>query len=796
MEKDKEYYTRKEKCLISLSILVISAVIVIFVVCVSRSTIEGNVLRRVTNESEFLAKQQAEFINKVIEEQFHKAATLSGMLEKGLSFDDEGDRRIMSSFVENNELSMLGYIDESGNLTNQDGEQLGNVVDQDYFQDIITGKKEQICCYMKTTSFGNEPRIVFFSAVHQDGKVKGIVFFSKEVDLLKDSLFQQSMFNGKECSLIVDSKGDILVKNDRALEKHPAAKNMNDLYSDSEKLISVFQSKEKGSTIWGDKKEEVFAYSRIHENDWYLICVIDTDVARQEYASNLMSIQQSIILLSIVFTLTIIYCITLVFLRVRSKNREYKEYKKRYERILSLLEKMNCMILEYDVRTKKVKSNESFEEMFGYGIQNELFNRMPEENTNHPEFDYGGFVRELNYAIAHKVTTSFETSYCEDGSIYKMMSIVMMPLINENGRVTKVFLSFRETSDEHLQLKEMTDMFDQIPGGTYRYYLNYPARLEYAGKNLCKMLGYTVEEFYEIIGSNYYEIIVEKDREKYKKFLRQATRSQGVTSCQYSMKCKNGETIDVLDTMESIENSPNIMYGYSVVVDITEYVKRRNIIEQEFVQLEQNLEMMRVQNSTSQMQPHFLYNALSSIREVILIDPQYASDLIYDFTVYLRACIRTMQNGNLVSIHQEVNSIRAYVNIEKMRMGDRLKVNYDLQSEEFEIVPLSIQPLVENAVRHGIYPKGREGGIITIKTETLRDYNLITVKDNGVGFDYQKVRNEVESGIRDSIGLDNVMFRLKKQLQANIVIKSKIGEGTVVTVSVRRERKYDESDNS
>ena len=483
-------------------------------------------------------------------------------------------------------------------------------------------------------------------------------------------------------------------------------------------------------------------------------------------------------------------------MKIKNANKAEQEYKKQYDRVLSLLQKMKCMILEYDVRTKEVKSNTSFEETFGYGIQNEIFYRMPEYKMAHPEFDYDGFVRELNYAIEHKVTTSFETSYCEDNSVYKMLSIVMMPLIHENGQTTNVFLSLRETSDEHLQLKEMTDMFDQIPGGTYRYYLNYPAGLEYAGKNLCKMLGYTVEEFYQKVGSNYYEIIVEKDREKYKKFLKKAAHSPGVNSCQYSMKCKNGEIMDVLDTMESIENSPDIMYGYSVVVDITEYVKRRNIVQQEFVQLEQNLEMMRIQNSASQMQPHFLYNALSSIREVVLIDPQYASDLIYDFTVYLRACIRTMQNGEPIPIQQEINNIRAYVNIEKMRMGKRLEINYDLQSEEFKIVPLSIQPLVENAVRHGIYPKGREGGTITVKTETLKEYNLITVKDNGVGFDYQKVRDEVEKGVRDSIGLDNVMFRLKKQLEASIVIKSKIGEGTVVTVSIRRERESDESDNS
>ena len=148
-----------------------------------------------------------------------------------------------------------------------------------------------------------------------------------------------------------------------------------------------------------------------------------------------------------------------------------------------------------------------------------------------------------------------------------------------------------------------------------------------------------------------------------------------------------------------------------------------------------------------------------------------------------------MQNGEQISIRQEMDNIKAYVNIEKMRMGNRLNVTYDLTSEEFQVVPLSIQPLVENAIRHGIYRKGRKGGTVSIRTETLEKYNLITIKDDGVGFDYQKVRDEVERGERDSIGLDNVIFRLKKQLHANIVIKSEIGVGTEIAVSVPRERK-------
>ena len=783
-----QIFEKKEKYFVILLVLAVAAVIVTFVGGISRWTVEGNVVRRVNDESQFLAKQQAELINKVIEEQFDKVSTISGMMEKGLSFYDEKDRKILQAFVEKNNIRTLGYIDKKGNAIDYRGKVIGDVSDRTYFKNVITGKSRFVCQYLETTEFGDIPRIIFSTVFYENGNIKGVVFYSKDTDLLRENLFQQSMFDDMECSVVVDRDGDIIVKNERAEEKHPTADNINDICENSNKLMQHFKSVQSGSILWGDDKEKVFSYASIEQNDWYLICLVDTDVARHEYAPNLIAIRRSITLLATAFLFGIFCFGVLVILRFRNSSKVTMEYKMQYERVLGLLQKMKCMLLEYDIKTGKILTNHSFDAMFGEGLRDDFFERIPEHKARHPEFDYDGLIRELNHAIEYKVTTSFDSIYCADKFSYKMLSIVMMPLI-EKGQVTNVFGSIRETSAEHLQMKEKIDMFSQIPGGTYRYYLSEPVHLEYAGKKLCKMIGYTVEEFYENVGRYYSRIIVKEDRKKYRRFIQEAASSPGVRGCRYRIQCKNGEILPVLDTMESIQNDSGSMYGYSVVLDISEYVKRQNIVRQELKQLEQNLEMMRVQNSTSQMQPHFLYNALSSIREVILIDPQYASNLICDFTVYLRACIKTMQNGEQISIRQEMDNIKAYVNIEKMRMGNRLNVTYDLTSEEFQVVPLSIQPLVENAIRHGIYRKGRKGGTVSIRTETLEKYNLITIKDDGVGFDYQKVRDEVERGERDSIGLDNVIFRLKKQLHANIVIKSEIGVGTEIAVSVPRERK-------
>ena len=794
MEKNQRVYKKKKHAL-ALSVFLTIILVMLLIVTSLNYTLKKNVYSRVIDESEFLAKQQSELINKVIEEQFHKLSTISSMVEAGLSFYDEKDRKILSAVVEQNELCMLAYADKKGNVITYQGEEIGSIADREYFTQIISGENENTCQYLERTKAGNEPRVIFSTAVYQQGTIQGVIFFSKEISVLKDNLFQQSMFYNKDSSLITDTLGNILVKNNPAQKGYATAESIYDIYSKDEK-IDLALNKQSGSVILGDDKEIVLAYSSIKYNGWHLICLIDTDIARQEYAESLIVIRQLVLVLSVCFLGEGIYVFALLAFHIRNTYKKLKENKNRYDRIIVLLTKMHCMIVEYDINSGKIDTNELFEETFGYGIENHFFEQLSKHRKSHPEFDYDGFIRELKFAIESKQTTSIEVLYCKNEYSYKILSIIMMPILDEEGQVTQIVGCVRENGVNHKQIKEKVDMFSQIPGGTHRCYLSVPVHFDYVGEKLAAMMGYTVEEFEKVAGKSYVNVIVEEDREKFIKFINESAAAPGVRKCQYSVRCKNGEVLSVLDTMESIKNDSGVMYGYSVVVDISEYVKRQNIVRQEMEQLEQKLEIMRINNSTSQMQPHFLYNALSSIREVVLTDPGYASDLIYDFTVYLRACIRTMRNGDVISVQQEMDNIRAYVNIEKMRMGDRLKMEYNLKSDDFQVVPLSIQPLVENAIRHGIYNRGKKGGTVSVETRTLRDCNMIIVKDDGVGFDYQKVRDEVERGERESIGLDNVMFRLKKQLDARVIIKSTIGVGTIIIVRIPKKGNNDESDNT
>ncbi|MBQ3647442.1 MAG: histidine kinase, partial [Spirochaetia bacterium] len=225
--------------------------------------------------------------------------------------------------------------------------------------------------------------------------------------------------------------------------------------------------------------------------------------------------------------------------------------------------------------------------------------------------------------------------------------------------------------------------------------------------------------------------------------------------------------------------SGNIM-ALCIVYDITE-LKRKN---KEVKELQEALKESRIKNSMSQMQPHFLYNALGSIREIILDDPQYASDLVYDFTTHLRACIKAMSSNDLIPFEQEIANIEAYVNIERMRFGDKLKVVYDTPKKDFKIVPLGIQPLVENSIRHGIYKRGKAGGTVTVRSYDDGKGNIVVqVQDDGVGFDFNKVKEEIATGKRDSTGMLNLIFRFEKMLDAKVDVQSTIGVGSTVTIT-------------
>lgn len=196
--------------------------------------------------------------------------------------------------------------------------------------------------------------------------------------------------------------------------------------------------------------------------------------------------------------------------------------------------------------------------------------------------------------------------------------------------------------------------------------------------------------------------------------------------------------------------------------------------------LTKELEESRIAIMRSQIQPHFLYNALVAIRELCRQDAEQARDAIGDFAVYLRGNMDSLSNKELIPFQKEMNHVQAYLKLEKMRFEDDIDIEYDIQEEDFYLPPLTLQPIVENAVKHGL---GNKNGGGTLKIQTLSDKRniIISITDDGIGFN-TTILSEIDS--KDHIGIQNVRKRLESIMNGEMEIQSTPGHGTVVTITI------------
>jgi len=188
----------------------------------------------------------------------------------------------------------------------------------------------------------------------------------------------------------------------------------------------------------------------------------------------------------------------------------------------------------------------------------------------------------------------------------------------------------------------------------------------------------------------------------------------------------------------------------------------------------------------AQISPHFIYNSLTAIASFVRTDPERARELLLDFADFTRYSFR--RHGEFTTLAEELRSIERYLMLEKARFGDRLQVTLRVAPEVLPVaVPfLSLQPLVENAVRHGL--EGKDGvGRITIIAEDNDFECVISVEDDGVGEDPERVRRALAGDpSTDSVGLGNVDERLRSTFGADygLVVETAPGAGTKVIVRV------------
>jgi len=212
---------------------------------------------------------------------------------------------------------------------------------------------------------------------------------------------------------------------------------------------------------------------------------------------------------------------------------------------------------------------------------------------------------------------------------------------------------------------------------------------------------------------------------------------------------------------------------------VCEYLEARR--QRDLDYREQTVKIRQAKIMSEQMRPHFIYNSLMSIQYLIHTDPEAAADCLNDFSGYLRGSIDALTSEKPIPFKTELEHIRQFVKLERAGSPYDFKMESDFEAEDFMIPALTVQPIVENAVKHGALSRRDGTGTVRITTRFKGEYIQIVVEDNGIPVSM----TEKESQHR-SIGIDNARARLAAQCGGTLTVKH-TDTGTTAIITVPKE---------
>ncbi len=208
-----------------------------------------------------------------------------------------------------------------------------------------------------------------------------------------------------------------------------------------------------------------------------------------------------------------------------------------------------------------------------------------------------------------------------------------------------------------------------------------------------------------------------------------------------------------------------VMYGLIMSDQVEQYMRQRKEIEQQ-----------RANIMVLQMRPHFIYNTMTSIYYLCEQNPRKAQQVTLDFTTYLRKNFTAVASEKMIPFSEELAHTRAYLAVEQAQFENSLFVEYDIPHTLFRLPPLTLQPIVENSVKHGMDPDADPLRIF-IRTREFGTGSEIIVEDNGSGFD-------TEDASGNHMALDNIKQRLELMCRGKMTIMPRKGGGTAVKVVI------------
>ncbi|WP_197319476.1 histidine kinase [Saccharomonospora sp. NB11] len=267
--------------------------------------------------------------------------------------------------------------------------------------------------------------------------------------------------------------------------------------------------------------------------------------------------------------------------------------------------------------------------------------------------------------------------------------------------------------------------------------------------------------------------------------------SHNKVPCNHKSSCRMRTAVIVPLIVEEDPEAVLIVVGRTrgrVIAHLAEAVSKFVRTQLEAARLEQarhELQRAEIKALRAQISPHFVYNALNTISSLIRTDPEEARELLQDFADFTRYCFRA--EGTYTTLSDELRNIDRYLTIEGARYGSRLNVRLKIAPEvQSVVVPfLLIQPLVENAVKHGIANKPG-GGTVTVVAQDIGNEAEISVEDDGVGMDPALLEGMRSSRSSAHIGLAGINYRMKQVYhdRYSLMVETAVGAGMKVTMRV------------
>lgn len=186
----------------------------------------------------------------------------------------------------------------------------------------------------------------------------------------------------------------------------------------------------------------------------------------------------------------------------------------------------------------------------------------------------------------------------------------------------------------------------------------------------------------------------------------------------------------------------------------------------------------RISIMLSQIQPHFMHNMLTTIMYMCRTDPEEAEKTVGQFADYLRANMDSLTLKQCIQFETELKHVKTYWSLEEKRFGDKIRAVYDIQENSFMLPSLTIQPIVENAVKHGM--RKDKQLTVTIRTYSDMDNYYVEINDDGRGFDVNAFKNDEKS----HIGIKNVQQRLKMMCDGELTVNSVPDQGTDAVIKI------------